>query len=131
MRYDKKLFSEISKIINKLISEYYNELAGKKVTTGMVISYASAGDFCRWNPHFHCIILEGGFDADNNFFYLPIGNTDKLTQIFRQRVIELFVTKKLINENQAINLLSWKHSGFSIDNSVVVFYLRKYIDLVF
>ncbi|MBN2554104.1 MAG: transposase, partial [Spirochaetales bacterium] len=28
----------------------------------MVLAYQSAGEFLRWNPHFHCIVLEGGFD---------------------------------------------------------------------
>ena len=101
LRYDKELYSDISKLISKLITDYYNELAGKKVTSGMVISYASAGDFCRWNPHYHCIILEGGFDENNNFIYLPIQNTDKLAQVFRQRVIQLFVEKELINKQMA------------------------------
>ena len=41
-----------------------------------------------------------------------------MTEYFRRKVIWLFVEKKLINEEFARNLLSWKHSGFSIDNSV-------------
>ncbi len=35
-----------------------------------------------------------------------------------RRVIKLLVTLKLLREDFARNLLSWKHSAFSIDNSV-------------
>jgi hypothetical protein len=38
--------------------------------------------------------------------------------LFRRRVIKLLVERQLLSEDFARNLLSWKHSGFSIDNSV-------------
>ena len=40
-----------------------------------------------------------------------------MVEVFRRRVIELLVTRKLLAEGFARNLLFWKHSGFSIDNS--------------
>jgi hypothetical protein len=86
-----------------------------------VLSYQTAGDFARFNPHWHGILLEGGFDEKGNFVYLPISNTKQITEFYRQLVIKHFVDKKLINENFAQNLLSWKNSGFSIDNSVRIF----------
>ena len=56
-------------------------LTGKEIRTGIVLAFQSYGDFLRYNPHFHALIMEGGL---------------------------------------AKNLLSWKHSGFSIDNSIRV-----------
>ena len=41
-----------------------------------------------------------------------------MIELFRRRVIKLLVDGELLNEDFARNLLSWKHSGFSIDNSV-------------
>ncbi|MFP4705613.1 MAG: transposase [Spirochaetaceae bacterium] len=41
-----------------------------------------------------------------------------MTELFRRRVVKLLVGRELPNEDFARNLLSWKHSGFSIDNSV-------------
>jgi hypothetical protein len=42
-----------------------------------------------------------------------------MVEVFRRRVIKLLVgQRELLNEDFARNLLSWKHSGFSIDNSV-------------
>ena len=41
-----------------------------------------------------------------------------MTEVFRRRLICLLVEKELLAEDFARNLLSWKNSGFSIDNSV-------------
>jgi hypothetical protein len=41
-----------------------------------------------------------------------------MVEVFRRWVIKLLVGRGLLNEDFARNLLSWKHSGFSIDNSV-------------
>ena len=64
------------------------------------------------------IVLEGGFDEEGTFFYIPFSGLQSMTEPFRRRVIKLLVGRELLNENFARNLLSWKHSGFSIDNSV-------------
>jgi hypothetical protein len=72
----------------------------------------------RWNPHFHAIVLEGGFDDEGTFFFIPFSGLHSMVEVFRHRVITLLVQRKLLNEDFARNLLSWKHSGFSIDNSV-------------
>jgi hypothetical protein len=72
----------------------------------------------RFNPHFHAIVLEGGFDDEGTFFFIPFSGLQSMVEVFRRRVITLLVQRELLNENFARNLLSWKHSGFSIDNSV-------------
>ncbi len=63
----------------------------------------------------HGIILEGGFDLQGNFIFIPIHSLDKMTECFRRRVIRFFLDKELITESFASNLLSWKNSGYSID----------------
>ena len=44
-----------------------------------------------------------------------------MTELFRNICIKYFEDNKLINKDFARNLLSWKNSGFSIDNSVRIF----------
>ena len=102
-----------------MISDFYREVSGKEISTGMVITHQTFGDMLRWNPHFHAILLEGGFDDDDGtFVYLPFSGLEKMTEYFRRTVLEFFTDKKLLTEQFAQNLLAWKHSGFSIDNSV-------------
>jgi hypothetical protein len=84
----------------------------------MIAAHQTFGDMLRWNPHFHCIVLEGGFDQNGKFLYIPFSDLSTMTELFRRRVIQLLVKENCINLGFARNLLSWKHSGFSIDNSV-------------
>ena len=69
-------------------------------------------------PHFHAPVLKGGFDAEGTFISIPFSGLQAMTQVFQRRVITLLVDKQLLSVDFAENLLSWRHSGFSIDNSV-------------
>ncbi|RKX83545.1 MAG: hypothetical protein DRP70_14635 [Spirochaetes bacterium] len=60
----------------------------------------------RWNPHFHAIVLEGGFDSEGTFSYLPFWGLEKMTKLFRRCIFKLFLEKKLINKSFARNMLS-------------------------
>ena len=55
----------------------------------------------RWNPHIHCIVLEGGIDETGSFHHIPINDTAKLTEVFRRRVIKLFVDRRLLDHGFA------------------------------
>ena len=68
--------------------------------------------------HFHALILEGGFDSSGRFYHLPIHDTASLAECLRRRTIGLFLKLGLITQRFADTLLCWKHSGFSVDNSV-------------
>jgi hypothetical protein len=57
------LFAEVGKLIFTLIGEYYSEAAGRPLVTGMVSSHQTFGEFATFHPHWHTIILEGGFDS--------------------------------------------------------------------
>ena len=71
-----------------MIQDYYNEVSDKHIVTALVLSYQTAGDFARWNPHYRGLVLEGGFDEEDNFVYLPILNTNQMTELFRRLVIK-------------------------------------------
>jgi hypothetical protein len=111
---------DVSRIIFSIIHDFYNETAKTTVKGGAVVSYQSFGDLMRFNPHWHCIILEGGIDEEGSFHHIPIKDTSKITEVFRQRVIKYFVDKGLLDQSFALKLLSWEHSGFSVDNSVQI-----------
>ena len=77
--FNSKLFADVSRLIFSIIKEFYKEAAGKETSTGMVISHQTFGDMLRWNPHFHCLVLEGGFDDEGNFVYIPSSDLKKMT----------------------------------------------------
>jgi len=112
-RYGRKLFADFSRLIFTMISEFYREAVGKNIITGMITAHQTFGDMLRWNPHFHAIILEGGFNKEGDFVFIPFFGLEKMMEYFRRKVINLFLKRNLITMDFARNLLSWKKSGFS------------------
>jgi hypothetical protein len=55
-------------------------------------------------------VLEGGFDRYDQFFFIPIGANEVLTEIWRCRVAALFLDTGLLKPQFARTLLSWCHS---------------------
>ena len=117
-RHDRRLFAEVSRLIYTIISDFYAAAAGRPLLSGVIAAHQTFGDQLRWNPHHHCLVLEGGFDETGTLIHVPLTNLTQMTEVFRRRLIWLLVEKELLAEDFAQNLLSWKNSGFSIDNSV-------------
>jgi hypothetical protein len=92
--------------------------AGKTISSAPILAYQPFGDALRFYPHFYALILEGGFDLHRQFCFLPIHDTSRLAQLLRQRTVGLFLKLGLITQEFSGTLLCWKHSGFSVDNSV-------------
>jgi hypothetical protein len=119
-KYDRNLFEDVSRIIFSIIQDFYNESAPEALKTASVVSYQSFGDLLRFNSPYHCLVLEGGIDEAGSFHHIPIKDTASLTEVFRRRVINLFVDRGLLDRRFALKILSWKHSGFSVDASVSI-----------
>jgi hypothetical protein len=56
-----------------------------------VIARQTFGDQVRWNPHQHCLVLEGGFDEAGRFIHVPLSGLDQMTDVFCRRLIWLLV----------------------------------------
>lgn len=56
------------------------------------------GDVLRFNPDFHAIVLEGGFDEEGTFYYIPFSGSEHMVELFRRRVMWMVVEKHLFNE---------------------------------
>ena len=98
---------------------YYLKVS-KETKTGIIVAFQTSGDFLKFHPHYHSLVLEGCFDGAGKFIHLPIKDTGKMTEYFRRRVVKHFVENEYITKEQGRNLLSWENSGFSIDNSVQI-----------
>jgi hypothetical protein len=117
-RHHRTLYGEIARRVYAMILRFYNAAAGCRVHSAAVIAYASAGEFARFNPHLHAIVLEGGFDPSGRFLHVPQLDLARLSQYFRACMVDFFFKRQLINERLARNMLQWDHSGFSVDGSV-------------
>ena len=55
----------------------------------------------HWNPHFHAIVLEGGFDDEGTFSYIPFSGLDGMIEVFRRRVMGMSMNREWLKEDLA------------------------------
>ena len=108
-------------MIFSLLSDFFSLAAGQTLLGACVVSYHSFGEFARFHPHWHVLVLEGGLTKYDRFVYLPIGADVGLLKIWQAAMLSLFQRKKLIDQERAKMLLDWKHSGFSIESETRLF----------
>ena len=107
---------EVSKLIFELLSGFFSLAAQRKLQCACVASYQSFGEFARFHPHWHVLVLEGGFDQWDRYVYLPLGCDAGLLKLWQESILALFLKNKLIEQDRAAMIRSWVHSGFSVES---------------
>ena len=92
-RHDMRLHGQISRLVYGLVRDFTTAASDISLRTAAVVVFQSSGQFARWNPHWHGLFLEGGFDQDGRFVHVPTVDLAK-------------------------NMVEWTHSGFSVDGPV-------------
>ena len=87
---------------------------------GMVVAVHTAGDFLKWHPHAHAVVPRGGWLACGRWVPVPYLDALATERLFRHKVLSFLKQEGLISEERIELLLSWRHSGFSVDMSVKV-----------
>ncbi len=79
------------------------------------------GDKLNPHPHLHSIVTEGAFNKKGNFLRLNTRGSyanKALRTLFERKVLDILVKKKRLSEHFKEEILSWEHSGFSVDLSL-------------
>jgi len=63
-------------------------------------------------------VTEGVFLPDGTFLPLPKLAIEPFLKLWEQEVFALLLAEDKITEEVVANMRSWKHSGFSVDQSV-------------
>ncbi len=61
------------------------------------------------HPHWHVLVLEGGFTDRDHFVYLPLGACEGIRRVLQAAMLALFLRKNLIDQARAGMLKSWQH----------------------
>lgn len=61
----------------------------------------------------HWLCSDGGFDSEGNFYPLPDISAETLEKVFAGKVLVMFINEKVISQDVAKKMLSWKHPRFS------------------
>jgi hypothetical protein len=62
LRHDRDLFADIGRLLFDILTSFFSPAAGRTLRCAMVVSHQTFGEFGVWHPHWHSIVLEGGFD---------------------------------------------------------------------
>ena len=81
---------------------------------GAIAALHTFGDYLIFHPHLHILAADGLFTPDGRFHCMPAEDLAPTIELFRHRFLHALRDAKLISPKKLANLLSWKHSGFSI-----------------
>jgi hypothetical protein len=87
---------------------------------GFILFVQTFGDLVNFNPHVHALVADGVFEASGRFVPLPPVPEALLAEELRRAVLRLLVRREAIPPALAGQMLSWRHSGFSVHNRVRV-----------
>ena len=76
------------------------------------------GEAARFHPHVHALCSRGGWNAAGQWVPVPYLDHRMAEELFRHRVLRLLKKQLLLSDQRIELLLSWRRSGFNIDDSV-------------
>ncbi len=116
----RELLGELSRIAYETVQELMATACFEddSFRPGMVSVVQTFGEAARFHPHVHGLCSRGGWNARGEWIPVPYIDTQKAEQLFRHRVMGSLRDKGLLSEQRIKLLLSWRKSGFSIDDSV-------------
>ena len=95
-------------------------LAGDPIMPGMIVVVQTFGDDAGWTPRIHALATCGGWDRAGKWVPVPFVDGVGAALVFRHKVFSFLRAEGLLSEERTRLLLSWRHSGFSVHNSVTV-----------
>ena len=90
------------------------------ITPGMIAVVQTFGDDLSWHPHVHALVSRGGWDRAGTWGPVPFVDGEAAALVFRHKVFSFLRAEGLLSEERMRLLLSWRHSGFSVHNTVTV-----------
>ncbi len=120
-RYDRKLLGKLAKAAWETVRDVFIEEVGcEDVIPAMIAGIQSFGDLINFHPHTHGIVPEGVFLESGTFIKVDRIPVERFLKKWEGKVFEFLLKEEKITQDVIDNMRSWKHSGFSVDNSVQI-----------
>ena len=118
-RYDRKLLGKLCRAAWETVRDIYGkEVDGDVGVPAMVGAVQTFGDLVHWHSHIHSVVSEGVFTESGHFVHIPDIRKHRAVEIWQEKVFGLLLDANKISDEIAGSMRSWRHSGFSVDNSV-------------
>lgn len=120
-RFNRCLLGRLPKIAYGLVRDIYRAALGRDdIVPGMAATVQTFGELAHWHPHVHAIVTEGVFTTDCGFVALPALASEPFLKLWEHEVFRLLLDEGKIAPETVEQMRSWKHSGFSVDRSVLI-----------
>ena len=120
-RFDRRLLGKLCRTAYDTVCEVFKlEVDGDCGIPAMIGAVQTFGDLIHFHPHIHTIVAEGVFTESGHFVHIPDIWIHRAEKMWQERVFALLLDEHKINEEVVMNMKSWKHTGFSVNNSVKI-----------
>jgi len=118
-RFDRKLLGKLSSCAWTCIKTESQRFLGRDdVVPGMIAGIQTHGELLHWHPHLHALLTCGAFTPEGDFLELPEFDISSLLLAWQEAVFDLYLAEGKIEPNVVENMRTWKHTGFTGDQSV-------------
>jgi hypothetical protein len=120
-RFDRKLLGKLCACAWMCIQgEIRRRLGREDVVPGMVAAIQTFGELMHFHPHVHGLVTCGAFTPKGEFLEVPELDVERLKAAWQEAVFALYLGEEKIEPEVVENMRSWPHSGFSVDQSVLL-----------
>jgi len=120
-RFDRKLLGKLASCAWMCIRVEVCRLRGRDdVLPGMVAAIQTHGELLHWHPHIHSLVTCGGWTPQGEFLALAEFDKQRLHAAWQEAVFALYLAEEKIEADVVENMRTWPHSGFSVDQSVLL-----------
>ena len=119
-KYDRQLLTKLCHCAYESLLEFLRTTIGlSDGVPGAVMTIHTFGEYMqKYHPHLHALVSDGLFRKSGDFYVMPKADLTPLEEIFRAKVLKMLKAEGKIGDNIISNLMSWKHTGFSVHNGV-------------
>ena len=119
-KYDRQLLTNLCHCAYESLLEFFRTTIGlSDGVPGAVMTIHTFGEYMqKYHPHLHALVSDGLFRKSGTFYVMPKADLTPLEEIFRAKVLKMLKAEGKIGDNIINNLMSWKHTGFSVHNGV-------------
>jgi len=120
--YHRELLGQLCRAAYETVEELMMAaVEDKDFRPGMVGVIQTFAQTLRWNPHIHALATRGGWNARGQWIPVPYIDAHQAELLFRHKVFKLLKNDGLLSDERIELLMSWRHTGFSVDNSSIVY----------
>ena len=120
-RFHRDLLQRLPALAWQTVREVYQALLGPNATPGGIIAIQTFGSLIHFHPHLHGLITDGAFTPEGHFVLVPQNLThEPFLRLWEHKVFRLLLDEGLIQPPLVNQMLSWRHSGFHVDRSVLL-----------